>query len=132
MKNLKIEGERGEYFIPAIDFNAETGYLSITGESYLEDTVEFYSPILAWIRQYSSETKLPINLNIHLTYFNTSSSRSLLDILELLKEYSDNGGMVIVKWHVSRGDFDMREEIEDFSYESGIEIDTILIDDDTD
>lgn len=122
MENLIIAGERGEYFIPSVDFNAGSGVLEIAGESYLEDTVKFYEPVLNWIKQYMADVKGKIELNIKLTYFNTSSSRSLLDIFYLMKEYENNGGEINVTWFVKQFDFEMKEEIEDYMLDTDLKI----------
>ena len=37
---------------PAVSFNAETGVLQMTGESYPENTFEFYHPIIHWVKEY--------------------------------------------------------------------------------
>ena len=33
---------------PAVDFDAATGVLAISGESYPENAFEFYKPLLGW------------------------------------------------------------------------------------
>lgn len=43
-------------------------------------------------------------------------------MLVLLKEYEEQGGNVIVKWHYDNEDMDMYEEIEDFIIGSGLNI----------
>ncbi len=46
MENLYIQGELGSYYIPSVDFNAETGVCTLSGKSYLEDTTQFYLSLL--------------------------------------------------------------------------------------
>lgn len=121
MENLVIIGEHAEYFTPTINFDAETGNLLLEGESYLEDTVKFYEPIIEWLKNFT-RSKKPMTLDIKLTYFNTSSSRSILDILYLVKEYLDNGAEVSVNWHVKVGDHEMYEEVEDYMLDTGLKI----------
>jgi len=96
MEDLHITGSSDVYFVPSVHFSASTGKCEIGGESYLEETVEFYTPLLDWLRQYMEEVKGPIIFDFKLTYFNTSSSRCILDILYLLKEYEEEGGSVLV------------------------------------
>lgn len=96
MDNLYIEGTQDIYYIPTVDFNAKTGILTISGKSNLEDTNQFYLVLLEWLDKYFNEVKKTVQFNLKLSYYNTSSSRSILDILDLLKLYEENGGTVEV------------------------------------
>jgi len=123
MENFFIESST---YIPKIDFNPETDVLSIEGESYHEYTVEFFQPVFEWLNKYLSEPGKKITLNFRMTYFNTSSSRRFLEILNLLEDYQDeNGGDVVVNWYYEEGDIDMLESGEE--YEEDVSIDFNLI-----
>ena len=125
MENIIIEGTRDTYFIPTVDFNAETGKCKISGESFLEDTIEFYTPLMKWIEKYTLEQKKPIEFEIKLSYFNSSTSRCILDILNILKDYEEEGGKIQVNWHYDKNDVDMEEDIEDYIADTGLDINLI-------
>lgn len=125
MENLEIKGSHGDYEVPTVIFNAETGICELQGESYLEKTAEFYDQLLAWLDEYIAEVNKPVTFNFKLTYFNTSSSKRILYILLKLKEYEDNGGEVTTNWYYDEDDTDMEEEVEDFRIISNLEINTI-------
>ena len=125
MKNLEISGSHKNFFIPTVNFNAKTGICEITGESFLEDTVEFYRHLVDWIDSYIEQVKGPLALIIKLSYFNTSTSRSILDILNLLKDYEDEGGEIVVNWHFDENDVDMEEDIDDYIIDTGLDINKI-------
>lgn len=99
---------------PEILLDPETGYAEIAGESYPENSVSFYSPVMEWLTG-TMEAKKTIEFNFKLDYFNTSSSKCILDILTKLEKYHGEGGKVIVKWHYNEDDDDMLEAGEDFS-----------------
>jgi len=122
MENIHIVGSHDVFFVPSVNFDAETGICELAGESYLEETVEFYTPLIQWLKTYIEEEARPITFNIKLTYFNTSSSRCILDILNILKIYEENGGTVIVNWYFDPDDSDMEEEIEDYMIDSELKI----------
>lgn len=126
MDNLIIKGSHGDFFIPDIDFNADTGILEISGESYIEDTTKFYEPVLGWLKEYTKQAYGSIILNIKLTYFNTSSSRSILDILYIVKNYEDKGGDVTVNWYYNGDDYEIEEEVEDYTIDTGLKINLIV------
>lgn len=122
MEDLEIKGESGVFYIPTVHLNASTGECEISGESYLEDTDEFYNTIIKWIEQYVQEVKNAITFNFRLTYFNTSSSRGILDVLRALKGYEDNGGSVTINWYYPDDDDSIAEEAEDYMKSTGLNI----------
>lgn len=123
MENISIEAYTGDYFIPAVEFNAETGVCEIEGESLLEDTIGFYKPLIEWLDEYTTTNK-PLTFNFKLTYFNTSSSKRILDILQVLKKYDESGADVTVNWYV-QGDSEIIEDIEDYKIIAKIDINII-------
>jgi len=85
---------------PEVHFDAESNTLNIIGESYPEDVAEFAEPIFAWLEEYLEQlTDQRFTVNIELTYFNSSSSKMLLDFFDRLEEeISDNGKDIVVNW----------------------------------
>ncbi|MBN1413684.1 MAG: DUF1987 domain-containing protein [Bacteroidales bacterium] len=126
MESLVINEVKGSPYYPSVHFNSETGVCEMKGESYMEETYKFFEPLIEWIKSYISQNK-PLVLNFKLTYFNTNSSRLILDILDVVKKYRDSGGNVSVNWYYDKKDPDMLEEIEDFMLESGMDINMIPI-----
>ena len=123
MENLFIEGDESNFYTPTVDFNYETGICTISGKSYLEDTTIFYLRLLEWLDQYFEEVDKPIEFNVKLSYYNTSSSRSILDVFDILKIYEDNGGEVAVSWYCREIDFEViQEEVDDYMDESDLKI----------
>jgi hypothetical protein len=124
MENIYIEGSE-VYFTPEVKFNAETGICEIGGESYLEETYAFYDPLYKWLKEYTA-TNRPLIFNIRLRYMNTSSSKCVLVMLKILKNYLEQGANVKVSWFVDADDDDMKEEVEDILREMGMPIDIIV------
>ena len=125
MENIKIEGSHKDFFIPSVDFDVEKGTCELGGESFLEDTTEFYKPIIIWLEDYAQNIKKPLAFNVRLTYFNTSTSRCILDILNVIKDYEDDGGQVVINWYYDETDVDMEEDIEDYMIDTGLDINLI-------
>ena len=124
MENLYINDFPDQINYPVVDFNYNTGICEISGESYMEDSYVFYEPLLNWLKDYFKENR-PIVFNIKLIYFNTSSSRLILELLDQLKSYIDQGGKVEINWFYKKNDPDMKREIADFKEETDLEIDII-------
>ena len=125
LEDIVIEGSHKNFFTPSVNFSTITGICEISGESFLEDTVEFYTPLLDWLETYTTKIKRPIAFIIKLTYFNTSTSRCILDILNVLKDFEEDEGELIVNWHFDENDTDMEEDIEDYMIDTGLKINLI-------
>ena len=80
MRVIKIEGTDDTPQV-TFDANPENPFMEISGRSLPEDVVAFYDPILEWLDEYSENPLEKTVLNIKLEYFNTASSKLLLDIL---------------------------------------------------
>jgi len=119
--------EAGAHFRPYVTLDAETGLCEISGESYLEEATQFYKPIYDWLNNYIL-TKRPLTFNFKLSYVNTSSSKHLIYILRLLKDYQASGNKVDANWYIEPGDSDTEEDVEDYMIISGLNINVIKMD----
>ena len=108
MENLSLAGTPKT---PTVELNADSGTLLLKGRSIPENSIEFYKPILAWIEQYSALTKDETTLQIQLEYFNTSSSKCLLDVFKRMETLK---GKVVIEWYYENDDEDMLEAGEDY------------------
>jgi hypothetical protein len=108
MKDLSLEGSAKT---PTIDFKSE-GELLIKGRSIPENSIEFYKPLIDWISEYSDNPKGQTFVNIQLEYFNTSSSKCILDVFKKLESIGDSE--VSIKWFYEEDDEDMLEAGEDY------------------
>jgi hypothetical protein len=125
MKSLLINSEPDAPYYPAVNFDSETGICEITGESYMEEAYKFYLPIINWIKEFILNEKRPLTINFKLIYFNTSSSRLIVDILETLRKLREDGNKIQVNWFYDPEDPDVKDEVEDFEIESGMDIELV-------
>jgi len=96
MKNLHIPATQTS---PEISFDCEKHILEIKGESFPEDTAEFYSPVFSWIEEYLEFIKdYKVIINIELIYFNSSSSKVFMDLFDILEVAADKGKQIIINW----------------------------------
>ncbi len=94
---------------PKIDFDPETGILIIEGKSFPPDVKEFYADVLEWLDEYMQKPAPQTELTLKLDYFNTASSKIILDILYKMEDLYKSGQPVIVKWYYPEDDEDMKE-----------------------
>lgn len=98
---------------PSIEFDDENGVLTISGTSIAEDSQEFYRPLIEALKQYKAKPLLQTTVNLKLIYFNTSSSKSILDVLRLIESLKENSE-VTINWFYEKEDEDMLEVGEDY------------------
>jgi len=124
MDNLVIDGTKQT---PEINFDASTGILSLSGRSIPENTFEFFNPVLTWLETYALEAPDKVVAKINLEYFNTSSSKYILEILKRLKGILKDGKDVLVQWYYEEDDEEMMETGEDYEDVSGLPFEIIGI-----
>lgn len=113
MENLFI---KDSFHTPEVDFNATTGDLKISGESFHENSLEYFEPIFNWLNQYTNQGGKSITLSFRLNYFNTSSSRRFLEIMSILEDYHlKMNEQVTINWYYEKSDLDTMEKGEEYA-----------------
>ena len=90
MEILNLEGTEDT---PKIMLDKGNGIFEISGRSLPEDSAEFYRPILDWIERYGESPNPTTEFVFKLEYFNTASSKLILDVLSALEDIK---GMKII------------------------------------
>lgn len=114
MKDLFIERSKGVFFTPHIHFQAETGNCEISGESYIEDAPAFYQTLIDWVDEFRVKTDKKMIFNFKLTYFNTSSSKSILNLMVAIRKIHDLDRLQAINWYYPDDNYDLLAEAEDF------------------
>ncbi|MFP4058957.1 MAG: DUF1987 domain-containing protein [Bacteroidota bacterium] len=117
MEPLVIEGTPKT---PNVKFDASQGIVEIKGRSIPENSIEFYKPLVDWLEAYGENPHELTKVNIQLEYFNTSSSKCILDVFKKLEAIHKNKHEVVINWYYEEDDEDMLEAGED--YESIIRV----------
>jgi hypothetical protein len=112
MEILKIESTEDS---PQIVLDRESNILEISGRSLPEDVNTFYEPTMSWIEEYAKDPLDVTVFSFKFTYFNTASSKIILDILTRFEEMIEEGHEVMVRWHYPEEDEDMMEAGEEYS-----------------
>ena len=112
MDIIKIQGTDDT---PSVILDAENEIYQLEGRSLPEDVISFYDPILDWLGDFAGSDKSSMVFGFKLEYFNTASSKLLLDILLKLEEMAENGKEILVKWYFPDDDEDMEEAGEEYA-----------------
>lgn len=103
MEPLKIEPTSDT---PKVVFDSSSGIFEISERCFPEDATHFFSPLLEWLKSYSSNPNPTTKLDFKLEYYNTASSKQLFKLFILLQELSKKSE-VIINWHYNEADTDM-------------------------
>ncbi len=112
MNSIKIESQEDT---PKIVFDPENNIFEISGRSLPEDASLFYEPIIEWLKAYAENPNENTDLHIKMNYFNTASSKLLLDILMTMEDMVEAGRSCNIKWFYDEEDEDMEEAGEEYS-----------------
>lgn len=112
MEIIKIKGTEDT---PSVILDKGQNIFEISGRSLPEDVSMFYEPILSWIDEYAEAPNAETVFNFKLEYFNTASSKVILDILLKFEDINEKGNKVVVKWHYREDEEDMLEAGEEYA-----------------
>lgn len=112
MEKLIIEATGSS---PKITGDADAGLLEIKGESYPENTMAFYAPVFSWLETCLGRLEnRKFTVDLGLVYFNSSSSKVLMDIFDMLDNAAKTGADVAINWIYDAEDEDTLEFGEEF------------------
>lgn len=112
MDNLEISRTQSS---PQVMAEVVTGKLHMAGDSYPENSFEFFMPIINWVNGYLALEEQPaLSLELNLLYLNTSSVKAMMDIFDLLEEAHGDGKEVAVNWYYDAENERIAELAEEF------------------
>ncbi len=114
---------------PSISFDLAGGVLEVKGRSIPENSIEFYKPLVDALDRYAAKVQPSTTVNVQLEYFNTSSSKCILDVFKKLESINKNGSAVTINWHYEEDDEDMLEAGEDYQAIINVPFKMIMVND---
>ncbi len=94
---------------PMIEFCPD-GKLKMEGRSFPEDVGKFFDPLIDFVSEIESEN---VVLDVNLEYFNTASSKKLMDLFKHL-DANNHINHILINWRYEEGDDDSVETAEIF------------------
>ncbi len=117
MPNLKIAATDRS---PEVDFDFDKHRLRLKGESYPEDVAAFYGPVFEALDQYLRQLgDGACAFEFELIYFNSSSAKAIMSLLEKLDDVAAKSASVTINWYYDEEDDTMRELGEEFGEDLG-------------
>lgn len=111
MDQFKIEPSRNT---PEIVLRPD-GNMKIKGRSIHENVADFYKPALDWVEEYIADPPETTFIDIHLEYFNSSSAKYIIQMLQRLRMVAMKNKKFYINWFYEVGDEDILERGEYFS-----------------
>ena len=90
------------------------GLLEMRGDSYPENSFEFFTPIFKWVEELLSQPDASLRMELHLLYLNTSSVKAMMDVFDLLEDAHEEGKNVSVAWYYDNDNERIAELAEEF------------------
>ena len=87
--------------------------MKLEGLSFHENAVEFYKDIIEWLEQYLKTDFENFTFDSQMKYFNSSTTKILFDMLDMMNDSAESGKKIIINWHVNKGDDLLIELCED-------------------
>jgi|YelNatPaOPRAMG01_1025707.scaffolds.fasta_scaffold135123_2 hypothetical protein len=111
-------------FTPEIIFNLSQRKLLFKGVSRPEDVIKFYQPAIQWLKDLEQKIRtqadmrysIPsLHVEFRMSYFNSASSKMLLEILQILRQIREMGVEILIDWYYDANDEAMYEDGMDLS-----------------
>jgi len=100
---------------PEVCLDRKQGILKFTGRSLPENPRAFYYPILNWLANYAENPTSETHLILNMDYFNTASSKMIMEIIDTVKNCQKSGSSLKIDWHYMEDDEEMLEAGQEFA-----------------
>lgn len=100
---------------PKVILDKENSIFEFSGSSLPEDVATFFTPIIEWFDEYAQKPNKETKVVFNFEYYNTSSSKMIIKLLETCRTIHRNGYNIEIHWHYMDDDEDMIEAGEEYS-----------------
>jgi hypothetical protein len=94
---------------PRITLDPEKGMITVSGASSPISTTAYFEPIFEWLNLFDMSGKDTLNIYFHFKYYNTYTSKFLVNFVWKCNTLSKKGKNVSFYWYYDMEDDEMRE-----------------------
>jgi hypothetical protein len=98
---------------PEIILDKTKKILRFSGTSIPEDPEKLFRPVMNWVNQYVRSPNPETSIEFMMEYYNSSTARFFVEMLEKFEELNENTGNVRIIWKCRKDDVVMQERGED-------------------
>ncbi|MFP4041993.1 MAG: DUF1987 domain-containing protein [Bacteroidales bacterium] len=113
---------------PEVIMSTSEGMIKYSGRSMPEDAKSFYLPLKEWILKYAENPTPGTQVIFEYEYFNTSSSKMIMEIIEATNKIGAKDKNFKVEWRYMEDDDDILEAGEEYEEITGITFEFVSYD----
>jgi hypothetical protein len=98
---------------PEIILDKSKNILKFSGTSIPEDPEKLFRPVMNWVNQYVKSPNPETKIEFMMEYYNSSTARFFVEMLEKFEELNDKTRSVSIIWKCLKDDVVMVERGED-------------------
>lgn len=92
-----------------INFDPHKRILVFTGNSYPPNALDFFDPLIDWVKKFVSNTESEVRVEFKVNYYNTTSSKYIFKIMEILEKHHKKTARVRLLWYFNEAEEDLYE-----------------------
>ncbi len=124
MNTFRIEAQKKT---PFIEIDPIQKSITMQGMSSSENSLNLYKKVIEFMDQCNENASPIIHAEINFKYFNTSSAKCILDILDRISQQQQNGHQVKITWYYEEDDIEMLEAIQNYSEIAEVNIQAVAV-----
>jgi hypothetical protein len=113
MKKILIEET---FQSPRITIDPEKNIFEIRGNSFPNNALRLYTPVVEWLDEYSKSPNPETVFVFRISYQNSSSRKMFNEILKRLERMVQKGHNVRIDWYYDQNDDDLKQVILEFKH----------------
>lgn len=98
---------------PEILLDKKDNIIRFSGKSMPEDPGKAFKPVMEWVSEYLESPNPSTLIEFRMDYYNSSTARFFVEILQKFEELSEKGAKVRIQWYYHHDDLVIRERGED-------------------
>lgn len=113
---------------PEILLDKNNNIIRFTGKSMPEDPGKVFTPVMDWISEYVKSPNPFTRIEFLMDYYNSSTARFFVEMLEKFEELCEHGADVKILWYFNQDDVVIQERGEDLQAIISIPFEFIRLD----
>jgi len=113
---------------PEILLDKENNIIRFSGKSMPEDPGKVFTPVMDWISEYVKSPNPFTRIEFLMDYYNSSTARFFVEMLEKFEELCEHGADVKILWYFNQDDVVIQERGEDLQAIISIPFEFIRLD----
>ena len=111
--------------LPEIVFDEMKGTVSIKGRSISPEVNVYFEEFISYFKDCIQKQPMNLKVDIDMEYYNSSTSRILVDFFKSAKIVEEKNFNVDISWYIEKDDEDMIERAHDYESLVGLKFNVI-------